>query len=142
MRSPVLVLLVMFAFLTSGCLSAAISRAAGRGRDVLQSGTSREAVVQHFGKPADTLPEWIETKAKREAQGSASWTVWKVRGRPAQVDDGGGQATVSALTLGVGEVLLLPMTLIEEGGNAAKAYYLLVIFDPAGKLLRYRSFEA
>jgi hypothetical protein len=108
----------------------------------LKPGTAREAVSQHFGSPEGAVPTWVEDKAKREANASETWTVWKIRGRPARVDDGGGQATVSALTLGIGEAILLPMTLIEEGGGALKTYFLIGIFDSSGRLRRYHALEA
>ncbi|HEY0945923.1 MAG TPA: hypothetical protein VGD81_11680 [Opitutaceae bacterium] len=129
------------AMLCPGCLSAAVARAAGRGREVLKPGTPREALIEHFGRPEQTAPDWIASKAQRETYAPATSTIWKIRGRPAQVDDGGGQATVSALTLGVGEVVLLPMTLLGEGSDALKTYYLIGIFDASGKLTRHYALE-
>jgi hypothetical protein len=142
MKRLFLTALTLLTLAYSGCISAAVARASARGREVLRSGSAKGTISAHFGSPETTLPDWVKQKADAQLSAGESWTVWKIKGKPAQVDDGGGQATVSALTLGAGEVVLLPMTLLGAGSDALKSYYLVGIFGPDAMLRRHIGLEA
>jgi hypothetical protein len=140
MKKPYLLLCIVVLFST-GC-SAYISRGAGRGRDILKGGATREVISARFGKPLEAPPDWVVKEANRAVYTNESWTVWKIRGRPTRIDDGGAQFMFNALTLGTGEVIILPLTLIEEGSNVFRTYYLIGVFDANGGLLRHHGHEA
>ncbi|MFT3870395.1 MAG: hypothetical protein QM715_18255 [Nibricoccus sp.] len=136
---------ILFILLTisisAGCVSSWISRGTAKGRDVLKPGASEAAISKRFGPPLAVVPEFLAGKISRDMRSSAFYRVWKVKGRPAQSDDGSGEATVSAMTLGLGEVFLIPMALARSSAQSTQTYYLIGYFSKDEKLLHHMAVE-
>lgn len=140
MKYPIrFIILLAIVSLFSGCISGWINRGTARGREVLKPGTSEAEISKCFGAPLASVPESLSYEIQRGMRADEPSKVWKVKGRPAQADDGSGEATVSAMTLGLGEVFLIPMSIANAGVKATQTYFLIGYFSADGKLLHHKA---
>lgn len=111
------------------CISTAIDRSTNKHRSVLKEGKSREEIRRKVGKPMENWEKSGKQKPAYEVEGASAYDVFEVRGVVARPGDGAAQATASAITLGAGEAITLPFTVV---GVAAKPFItqtLVVLYD-------------
>ncbi|MFA7259320.1 MAG: hypothetical protein WC013_07350 [Aeromonas bestiarum] len=109
--------------LLSGC-AAAIDHYSGRFRNTLAPGETRTTIRAELGDPQ--LCQQAAYLARDNVQGCDRFTVL---GKIHKRGDGNGQATASALTLGLGELVLIPMTVAGVAADYTQRHTLTVYYD-------------
>ncbi|MGV2843032.1 hypothetical protein ACE1OG_03950 [Aeromonas hydrophila] len=109
--------------LLSGC-AAAIDHYSGRFRETLAAGETRETIRAELGKPQLCQQATFLTEDK--VQGCDRFTVL---GKIHKRGDGNGQATASAVTMGLGELILIPMTVAGVAADYIEQHTITVYYD-------------
>lgn len=114
---------LLLIWLLSGC-AAAIDHYAGRFRNTLVSGETRATIRAELGEPQRCQQAAFLTEDK--VQGCDRFTVL---GKIHKRADGNGQATASAVTLGLGELILVPMTVAGVAADYTQRHTITVYYD-------------
>ncbi|MBM0417622.1 hypothetical protein [Aeromonas veronii] len=126
MNRPVCIshpLLLALPLLLGGC-AAAIDHYSGRFRNTLVSGETRATIRAELGEPQRCQQAAFLTEDK--VQGCDRFTVL---GKIHKRADGNGQATASAVTLGLGELILVPMTVAGVAADYTEHHTITVYYD-------------
>lgn len=126
MNRPVCVshpLLLALPLLLGGC-AAAIDHYSGRFRNTLVSGETRATIRAELGEPQRCQQAAFLTEDK--VQGCDRFTVL---GKIHKRADGNGQATASAVTMGLGELILIPMTVAGVAADYTEHHTITVYYD-------------
>ncbi|WP_429087730.1 hypothetical protein [Aeromonas veronii] len=116
-------LLLALPLLLGGC-AAAIDHYSGRFRETLTQGQPREHIRAELGEPQRCQQAAFLTEDK--VQGCDRFTVL---GKIHKRADGNGQATASAVTLGLGELILVPMTVAGVAADYTEHHTITVYYD-------------
>ncbi|MBW3783024.1 hypothetical protein GL270_17565 [Aeromonas veronii] len=116
-------LLLALPLLLGGC-AAAIDHYSGRFRNTLVSGETRATIRAELGEPQRCQQAAFLTEDK--VQGCDRFTVL---GKIHKRADGNGQATASAVTLGLGELILVPMTVAGVAADYTQHHTITVYYD-------------
>lgn len=116
-------LLLALPLLLGGC-AAAIDHYSGRFRETLTQGQPREHIRAELGEPQRCQQAAFLTEDK--VQGCDRFTVL---GKIHKRADGNGQATASAVTLGLGELILIPMTVAGVAADYTEHHTITVYYD-------------
>lgn len=116
-------LLLALPLLLGGC-AAAIDHYSGRFRETLTQGQPREHICAELGEPQRCQQAAFLTEDK--VQGCDRFTVL---GKIHKRADGNGQATASAVTLGLGELILVPMTVAGVAADYTQRHTITVYYD-------------
>ncbi|WP_323874755.1 hypothetical protein [Aeromonas veronii] len=126
MNRPVCIshpLLLALPLLLGGC-AAAIDHYSGRFRETLTQGQPREHIRAELGEPQPcTQGQYLDTP---QVKGCDRFTVL---GKIHKRADGNGQATASAVTLGLGELILVPMTVAGVAADYTQRHTITVYYD-------------
>ena len=135
--------LALPALLASGCISAWIDIHTGQYREQMYEPQTRDSIRAKIGTPSQSGPSDGECPAVCAMPAEAvACDVFKVRGKIANSFDGSSELTATAITLGAGEVLVLPITLLNVAVESAGGPFLLVFFyDGEGKRVGHRLFD-
>ncbi|MGL5201725.1 MAG: hypothetical protein ACRC9G_22595 [Aeromonas veronii] len=114
---------LLLIWLLSGC-AAAIDHYAGRFRNTLVSEETRATIRAELGEPQHCQQAAFLTEDK--VQGCDRFTVL---GKIHKRADGNGQATASAVTLGLGELVLVPMTVAGVAADYTQRHTITVYYD-------------
>ncbi|ATY82077.1 hypothetical protein ACET85_07790 [Aeromonas veronii] len=114
---------LLLIWLLSGC-AAAIDHYAGRFRNTLVSEETRATIRAELGEPQHCQQAAFLTEDK--VQGCDRFTVL---GKIHKRADGNGQATASAVTLGLGELILVPMTVAGVAADYTQRHTITVYYD-------------
>lgn len=106
---------LLLIWLLSGC-AAAIDHYSGRFRNTLAAGQTRTTIRTELGEPQ--LCQQAAFLTEDKVQGCDRFTVL---GKIHKRADGNGQATASAVTMGLGELILIPMTVASVAGGLHRA---------------------
>ena len=109
--------------LLSGC-AAAIDHYSGRFRNTLVSGETRTTIRAELGEPQ--LCQQAAFLTEDKVQGCDRFTVL---GKIHKRGDGNGQATASAVTMGLGELILVPMTVASVAADYTEQHTITVYYD-------------
>ncbi|MFM5404244.1 hypothetical protein ACET89_17765 [Aeromonas veronii] len=126
MNRPVCIshpLLLALPLLLGGC-AAAIDHYSGRFRETLTQGQPREHIRAELGEPQRCKQAAFLTEDK--VQGCDRFTVL---GKIHKRADGNGQATASAVTMGMGELILIPMTVAGVAADYTQRHTITVYYD-------------
>lgn len=116
-------LLLTLPLLLGGC-AAAIDHYSGRFRETLTQGQPREHIRAELGEPQRCQQAAFLTEDK--VQGCDRFTVL---GKIHKRADGNGQATASAVTMGLGELILIPMTVAGVAADYTEHHTITVYYD-------------
>lgn len=116
-------LLITLPLLLGGC-AAAIDYYSGRHRDALAPEQTQASIREALGtvQPCEAGPD-------DRKQGAVSCDRFDVLGKVARRDDGNAQATASAVTLGLGELILVPMTVVSVTADYTHRHTVTVYYD-------------
>ena len=107
----------------SGC-AAAIDHYSGRFRETLAAGETRATIRAELGEPQ--LCQQAAFLTEDKVQGCDRFTVL---GKIHKRGDGNGQATASAVTMGLGELILVPMTVASVAADYTEQHTITVYYD-------------
>lgn len=116
-------LLLVLPLLLGGC-AAAIDHYSGRFRNTLAPGESRATIRAELGDPQ--LCQQAAFLTEDDVQDCDRFTVL---GKIHKRGDGNGQATASAVTMGLGELILIPMTVAGVAADYTQRHTLTVYYD-------------
>ena len=116
-------LLLVLPLLLGGC-AAAIDHYSGRFRNTLAQGETRTTIRAELGDPQLCLQAAFLTEDN--VQDCDRCTVL---GKIHKRGDGNGQATASAVTMGLGELILIPMTVAGVAADYTQRHTLTVYYD-------------
>ncbi|CAJ1810240.1 hypothetical protein HLBENOHH_01296 [Aeromonas dhakensis] len=114
---------LLLIWLLSGC-AAALDHYSGRFRNTLVSGETRTTIRAELGEPQLCQQATFLTEDK--VQGCDRFTVL---GKIHKRGDGNGQATASAVTMGLGELILVPMTAASVAADYTERRTITVYYD-------------
>ncbi|BEE10159.1 hypothetical protein [Aeromonas dhakensis] len=114
---------LLLIWLLSGC-AAALDHYSGRFRNTLATGETRTTIRAELGKPQLCQQATFLTEDK--VQGCDRFTVL---GKIHKHGDGNGQATASAVTMGLGELILVPMTVASVAADYTEQHTITVYYD-------------
>ncbi|TNI18735.1 hypothetical protein [Aeromonas dhakensis] len=114
---------LLLIWLLSGC-AAALDHYSGRFRNTLVSGETRTTIRAELGDPLHCQQATFLTEDK--VQGCDRFTVL---GKIHKRADGNGQATASAVTMGLGELILVPMTVASVAADYTERHTITVYYD-------------
>lgn len=114
---------LLLIWLLSGC-AAALDHYSGRFRNTLVSGETRTTIRAELGEPQLCQQATFLTEDK--VQGCDRFTVL---GKIHKRGDGNGQATASAVTMGLGELILVPMTVASVAADYTERHTITVYYD-------------
>ena len=115
--------LLVLPLLLGGC-AAAIDHYSGRFRNTLAQGETRATRRAELGDPQRCQQAAFLTEDK--VQGCDRFTVL---GKIHKRGDGNSQATASAVTMGLGELLLIPMTVAGVAADYTERHTITVYYD-------------
>ena len=141
------IIVLVATFILSGCVSGMIDHYSGRFKSVFGPEASQLSIRQNIGSPDDIYVKGltkIEPKYRLKYNNNAvySYDVFNVVGKVHKPGDGAAQATVSALTLGIGELILIPTTIVGVMIDYAKFHTLVVFYDRKGNYSGHRLFDS
>lgn len=113
---------LLLIWLLSGC-AAALDHYSGRFRNTLVSGETRTTIRAELGDPQLCQQATFLTEDK--VQGCDRFTVL---GKIHKRGDGNGQATASAVTMGLGELILVPMTVASVAADYTERHTITVYY--------------
>ncbi|MGE6180693.1 hypothetical protein [Aeromonas salmonicida] len=116
-------LLLVLPLLLGGC-AAAIDHYSGRFRNTLAQGETRTTIRAELGDPQ--LCQQAAYLTEDNVQDCDRFTVL---GKIHKRGDGNGQATASAVTMGLGELILIPMTVASVAADYTQHNTLTVYYD-------------
>ncbi|MDM5149107.1 hypothetical protein [Aeromonas salmonicida] len=116
-------LLLVLPLLLGGC-AAAIDHYSGRFRNTLAPGETRATIRAELGDPQ--LCQQAAYLTRDNVQGCDRFTVL---GKIHKRGDGNGQATASAVTMGLGELILIPMTVAGVAADYTQRHTITVYYD-------------
>ncbi|WP_416993277.1 hypothetical protein [Aeromonas salmonicida] len=116
-------LLLVLPLLLGGC-AAAIDHYSGRFRNTLAQGETRATIRAELGDPQ--LCQQAAFLTEDNVQGCDRFIVL---GKIHKRGDGNGQATASAVTMGLGELVLIPMTVAGVAADYTQRHTLTVYYD-------------
>ena len=104
-------------------------------------GTPKLEVRSALGEPIETSYD-IDPKYREDF----SWRNRKIthhekyayKGKINTVDEGGGQATVNALTLGTGEVIMIPLTALSIVTRSFGMHIIYVFYDKNNEVVGFK----
>ncbi|OBR42909.1 hypothetical protein [Aeromonas dhakensis] len=114
---------LLLIWLLSGC-AAALDHYSGRFRNTLTAGETRTTIRAELGEPQ--LCQQAAFLTEDKVQGCDRFTVL---GKIHKRDDGNGQATASAVTMGLGELILVPMTVASVAADYTEQHTITVYYD-------------
>ena len=114
---------LLLIWLLSGC-AAAIDHYSGRFRNTLAAGQTRTTIRTELGEPQ--LCQQAAFLTEDKVQGCDRFTVL---GKIHKRGDGNGQATASAVTMGLGELILVPMTVASVAADYTEQHTITVYYD-------------
>lgn len=114
---------LLLIWLLSGC-AAALDHYSGRFRNTLAVGETRATIRAELGDPQLCQQATFLTEDK--VQGCDRFTVL---GKIHKRGDGNGQATASAVTMGLGELILVPMTVASVAADYTEQHTITVYYD-------------
>ncbi|HDX8377608.1 TPA: hypothetical protein RQN05_004251 [Aeromonas dhakensis] len=114
---------LLLIWLLSGC-AAALDHYSGRFRNTLTAGETRTTIRAELGEPQLCQQATFLTEDK--VQGCDRFTVL---GKIHKRGDGNGQATASAVTMGLGELILVPMTVASVAADYTEQHTITVYYD-------------
>lgn len=114
---------LLLIWLLSGC-AAALDHYSGRFRNTLVSGETRTTIRAELGEPQLCQQATFLTEDK--VQDCDRFTVL---GKIHKRGDGNGQATASAVTMGLGELILVPMTVASVAADYTEQHTITVYYD-------------
>lgn len=114
---------LLLIWLLSGC-AAALDHYSGRFRNTLAAGETRATIRAELGEPQLCQQTTFLTEDK--VQGCDRFTVL---GKIHKRGDGNGQATASAVTMGLGELILVPMTVASVAADYTERHTITVYYD-------------
>lgn len=114
---------LLLIWLLSGC-AAALDHYSGRFRNTLTAGQTRTTIRTELGEPQ--LCQQAAFLTEDKVQGCDRFTVL---GKIHKRADGNGQATASAVTMGLGELILIPMTVASVAADYTEQHTLTVYYD-------------
>ena len=119
----------------SGCVAAWIDHGTGKYRDILYEDQTRTTIRARLGEPIEVYPSQVQRRFDfKIPEAAVSYDMYAVRGKVAKVADGSEEATLNAITLGTGEIISIPLVLLEVVGETAFGkYYLVFFYDSVGK---------
>lgn len=123
MKRACLRLAPLLPLLLGGC-AAALDHYSGRFRNTLVSGETRTTIRAELGEPQ--LCQQAAFLTEDKVQGCDRFTVL---GKIHKRADGNGQATASAVTMGLGELILVPMTVASVAADYTERHTLTVYYD-------------
>ncbi|MCW0507854.1 hypothetical protein [Aeromonas piscicola] len=115
--------LLVLPLLLGGC-AAAIDHYSGRFRNTLAPRETRTTIRAELGEPQ--LCQQAAYLTKDNVQDCDRFTVL---GKIHKRGDGNGQATASAVTMGLGELVLIPMTVAGVAADYTQRHTLTVYYD-------------
>ncbi|MBL0633408.1 hypothetical protein [Aeromonas dhakensis] len=114
---------LLLIWLLSGC-AAALDHYSGRFRNTLTAGETRTTIRAELGEPQ--LCQQAAFLTEDKVQGCDRFTVL---GKIHKRGDGNGQATASAVTMGLGELILVPMTVASVAADYTEQHTITVYYD-------------
>lgn len=114
---------LLLIWLLSGC-AAALDHYSGRFRNTLAAGETRATIRAELGEPQLCQQATFLTEDK--VQGCDRFTVL---GKIHKRGDGNGQAMASAVTMGLGELILVPMTVASVAADYTEQHTITVYYD-------------
>ncbi|WP_279463534.1 hypothetical protein [Aeromonas dhakensis] len=123
MKRACLRLTPLLPLLLGGC-AAALDHYSGRFRNTLATGETRTTIRAELGEPQLCQQATFLTEDK--VQGCDRFTVL---GKIHKRGDGNGQATASAVTMGLGELILVPMTVASVAADYTEQHTITVYYD-------------
>ncbi len=135
------ILLLSFSLL--GCVSAYMDHYSGRYRSVFKEGATIESIRNGVGEPEYTYIKGVtKEQPKYSIISFHSYDVFDVTGKIHKPGDGAAQATTSAVTLGIGELILIPLTVVTVASDYAKAHTLVVFYSESNGYLKHQLFDS
>lgn len=129
-------------FLT-GCVSAAMDHYSGRYRKVFAEGATIESIRKRVGKPEYTYDSEVDsTSPEYTAENYFSYDVYDVTGKIHKPGDGASQATTSAVSLGIAELILIPFTAVKITAEYLQTHTLVVFYDEQGNFVEHQIFDS
>ncbi len=100
---------------------------------------SRSEVHARLGEPQETT-DGLRNGARTFVKPSevAITDRHRYSGKVNYPEEGGGQATVNALTLGTAEVVLIPLTLADIASRSASTTLVDVFYNPRHEIIDFR----
>lgn len=110
----------------------------------IKPGMNREEVHQKLGPPTSVgEPKSFDVRGYRNEKKNVRLVdVHLYRGKINSVDEGGGQATVNALTLGTAEVIMIPMTAADIAVRSGQNHRIDVAYGDDLRVLDYKVTDA
>ncbi len=124
-------ILFIFTFVViSGCVSSLIDHSAGKYKNVFIERATITSIREELGNPTSSYTKGEpDQKPEFSINSFHSYEVFDVTGKIHKPGDGAMQATVNAVTLGIGELLLLPYTVVKVTGEAFESHTLVVFYN-------------
>lgn len=128
--------LILACMATSSCVSAWMTGATGVN---IKPGMNRDEVHQKLGPPSSAgEPKNFDIRGYRnEKKNVLLVDVHLYRGKINTVDEGGGQATLNAVTLGTAEVIMIPMTAASIAVRSGQKHRIDVAYGDDLRVLDY-----
>lgn len=132
-------------FLLSGCVSAAIDQNTGKYEGVFYEPASKEEIRDAIGK--EPIESYVYSRSNKVAANYNigefhSYDVYAIRGKIHKPGAGNRQAAESAATLGLSEIIYIPVTLVELAIEPFKKRTLVVFYDKTDTYIAHQLFDA
>ena len=143
MRSRFVRQLLLVCCLSSmGCVSGFMDHYSGKYRSLLNEGTSQEQVRKRIGTPSESMVEGLPTEHSYEINNDHAYDAFRIVGKVHKPGDGSAQAMLCAITLGTGELISIPTTILKLLYESFQRHTLVVYYDESLNYSGHKLFDA
>jgi hypothetical protein len=144
MKFHTLIPLIIATLLTSGCASVWLTCHTGK-TIYFEQGTKRSEIINILGEPSGrsrVVEERHALRLRYTAGGISSNQIshienYDYKGKINSIDEGSGQAMANAITLGTGEIIALPITVVSIVTRSFGHHKIFVFYDDKDQALAF-----
>ena len=138
-----IIALVLLTFPLLGCVSAYMDHYSGKYRNVFIEGATIESIRDAVGEPEYTfIKDITQDQPKYNIDVFHSYDVFDVKGKIHKPGDGSVQTMLSAVTFGIGELILIPYTAVAIAGDYTKIHTLVVFYNENNGYLEHQLYDS
>ncbi len=135
-------LLLVCCLTSTGCVSGFMDFYSGKYRSLLDEGSSQEQVRKRIGTPSETVVDGSPAEHSYEIDNHYAYDAFPIVGKVHKPGDGSAQAMLCAVTLGTGELISIPTTILKLSYESFQRHTLVVYYDESLNYSDHKLFDA
>jgi hypothetical protein len=124
-----------------GCVSGSIDRYSSKYRNMFVTSTTRDMFRDKLGAPTQSWENGSTNLAQYNVTNTYAYDAFAVRGKIAKPGDGSAQATISAISLGTMEPIMIPITIATVVSKSSQQHTLVIFYDATAHYKKHELYD-